>query len=554
MHRLYSLLAVVSLWTLLPASSHAQLDGVLETNAPVQRFLERHQARGLLPLAHLSHQPLSAREAQRYLDSLALHDSLLTPVDRQRLAWYRGTAPGPGAEWARELASFLYPDGHSLLAVLHDDYAVRIDPLLHTSIGPARRTEREGRDPSLFAWQYGRGLRASGHIGRYVFFEARLTENRRRPVWSIYEGGTAERLGFVALHDSIYDYFAATGVVGFHSKYFEARFGRDRNAWGVGRSSVILSDFAAPYDFLQLRTTLGRFQYVNLFAGLTDKDLRVTQRNLPIPRKYAAFHRLSVALPGGVHLGVFEAVSFGSDSLGIRRGFDVSYLNPVIFIRSVERDRGSPDNVLLGGDVAWVPVGGLRLYGQLLLDELKVDEIGNEWWGNKWGWILGADVVDLPLPNLALKLEFARLRPFLYAHRSPSTSYVHYGEVLGHPVGPNAFDVMVEVRYAPTARINAALSIARTMRGRSSDDQNYGSDPRESYNTRIANHGFALLDGIRQTEWLVEAYAGYELLPRLHVDAALRMRSLDDAELGLNRFLLPMLQIRWGTAPESARW
>src|SRR5690606_26618913 len=156
--------------------------------------------------------------------------------------------------------------------------------------------------------------------------------------------------GYVALQDSIYDYFAATGVVGFRSKYFEARLGRDHHQWGVGRSSLVLSNFSAPFDFLQLRTTLGRFQYVNLFAGLTDKDLFVVQETLPEPRKYAAFHRLSVALPGRVQLGVFESVVFSSDSLGVRRGFDVSYLNPVIFIRAVERDRGSPDNVLLGGD------------------------------------------------------------------------------------------------------------------------------------------------------------------------------------------------------------
>ena len=209
---------------------------------------------------------------------------------------------------------------------------------------------------------------------------------------------------------------------------------------------------------------------------------------------------------------------------------------------------------VLGGDVAWIPRGGLRLYGQFLLDELVVSRIGEGWWGNKWGWIFGTDVADLPVRDLTLKLEFARLRPFLYAHRSAATSYVHYGDVLGHPAGPNAWDALLQVRYRPTPRIDGALTVARTVRGRNSDSLNVGSDPREPYTSRFADTGIRLLDGVRQTEWLIEAWAGYELLPRLHLDLALRAESTRDEERGVDRYLVPMVQVRWGMAMRSERY
>ena len=534
--------------------SFGQLDGVLQIESDVQRFLERQQVRGLLPDAHLSHLPISAISAQTYLDALAEGDSLLTDVDRTHLSWYRGAAPGPGTAAARRIGSFLYPDGHSLFAVLEDDYAIRVEPLLHASLGPGRQTARDGRDPSPFAWQYARGARASGRIGDRVYFEARLAENRERPIRSSFSDRTAARRGFVSQDGEALDYFSAAGVVGFQTTHFEARLGRDRNRWGVGRGSVLLSDFASPYDFLQLRTTLGRFQYVNLFAGLTEKSLAAVDPNLPDPRKYAAFHRLSVALPGRVQLGLFETVIFATDSLGARRGFDISYLNPVIFYRAVERDRGSPDNVLLGGDVAWVPAHGLRVYGQFILDELKVNRIGEGWWGNKWGWVLGTQTADLPLSDLSIRLEIARLRPFLYGHRTAATSFVHYNDVVGHPVGPNAWDAMLEATYYFSPRIRGALTLARTVRGRNPESENVGADPLVPYTTRTTDTGISLLDGVRQTEWLVESFVGYQLLPQLFIELALRAESLDDAETGIDRYVVPMLQARWGMPAESRRY
>lgn len=542
----------------LAAPARAQQEGLLQLDGDLHRFLLDQQTAGLLPEAHLSHRPLSAYDAQRYLDSLATRSAALTTTDRQRLAQFRGNAPGPGAAFVRARLPALYRNGTALFSVAADDYGLEVEPLLTFSYGRAQQTERADREATVPVWQNTRGIRIGGHVGKHIFFETRLEENQRRDVRVEYAKKTTPRITRASLVDgTTYDYLKAMGVVGFRSEHFEVRLGRDRNHWGPGRSSLVLSNFAPVYDQLQIRTSFWRLQYTNLFTEMEDlTPPGVTAGDQPLPRKYGAFHRLEINLPARVQLGLFESVIFTPDTTGgvrTRNDLDLSYLNPIIFYRAVERDRGSPDNVLLGADASWVAVPGLKLYTQFMLDELVVGEIGNGSWVNKWGWVAGAHLVNLPPGGLSLRVEYARLRPYLYTHRTGTSSYTHYNDLLGHPAGPNAQDFSVFADYQLTPRIQGALALAYTQRGRGTDSTNVGADPLRSYDTRASDDA-TLLQGIRQNELLVEARASFALLPSLYLEGALRVQSTDDAEQGLDRYVAPFVSLRWGAPFRSVRY
>ncbi len=535
--------------------NRSPLEGLLQLDDPLHRFLQRQFAMGRLPKAHLDHRPLSAYEARGYLDSLALREAQLNPLDRALLARFRGAATAPNAVWINRRVNWLYRNGRNLFSVTGPDYALQVDPLLYLSIGRARQSARQGDEPVITTWQNTRGARAAGHIdiGPLLFFETRLQENQRRVVDPQYANGTAPRLGnsrFIA-EDGVHDYFLAMGMVGLHSEHFEIRFGRDRNHWGYGQSSLILSDYATTYDQLQLRTDVWRLQYVNLFTAFTIPESEFEA----LPRRYGAFHRLSIRLPGRVRLGLFETVVFAPDSAdGRPEGYDLTYLNPIIFYRAVERDRGSPDNVLLGIDASWIPHPGVQLYGELILDELVVSELGDATWRNKWGVMAGAYATGL-LPGLSARLEYARLRPYLYTHRSVNTAYLHYGDLLGHPAGPNAEDYSLFVRYRPHPRWFGALNLAYTRTGRApSPDVNIGADPHKPYTTRRSDTGVTLIQGIRQNRLLLEVWAGYQILPTVSLNIALRYEALDDAETGLDRYAQPFVILKWGLPFKSVRW
>lgn len=539
--------------------AHAQTDGLLQLNDPVHHFLERQKTLGHLPHVFVANQPLSVYKAHAALDTLAARDSLLSAADRQTVARLRGDVPEPGAGWANDRWSILYANGRDMLSASGDDYGLQLNPHMYFTYGTAT-----GDAASSTTWRNTRGVRVSGHLGDHLFFEARASENQQLPPEALdfQEGSTAPRLGFVNTQvQEHYDYFRAMGMVGYRSKFFEVRFGRDRNRWGPGMGSLVMSNYATEYDQLQIRTNVWRLEYTNLFARFTEavrvpRGAQGDRSDFVQPTPYGAFHRLAIDVTDRVQLEFFESIIFASeqDSTVSRQGFDVAYLNPIIFYRAVERELGSPDNALVGLGGSWITPWDIKLYGQFILDELIVGEIGNQWWGNKWGWMIGAHVAETGLPHLSARAEVARLRPYLYAHVFPPNAYVHYGDGLGYPSGPNSIDTAVFLDFRPPGRWQAELNVSYTRRGRNTDTQNVGSDPTRDSRTRVRDRGVEILQGVRQNQWLLEGHISYEVLPQLFVDGAFRATVIDDEQAGTTRFVNPYIALRWGVPFTSERY
>ena len=72
-----------------------------------------------------------------------------------------------------------------------------------------------------------------------------------------------------------------------------------------------------------------------------------------------------------IRFGVFEAVLWQDRDDFYVRGFDLEYLNPIIFYRPVEFSKHSPDNVLMGSTFN-INYNNTNLYGQLVLDDLNI--------------------------------------------------------------------------------------------------------------------------------------------------------------------------------------
>ena len=561
-----SLLALLALFATLP-TARAQVEGLLIPEDDVHRFLDRQRVLGHLPGADLGAKPLSVARAAALLDRVAARDSLLAPIDRRRLAELRGERVGGlfGPALAARTALYRAPRAFASVSGVQGStpYGFEVAPLAYLDGGPARETAGDQAVGSTF--RLTRGARVAGHVGR-VFFDARATENQTQiPLGRVQRPEvTAPRLGFAVYPEGdvpSYDYTVSSGVVGYQGEVFEARFGRDRNTWGFGHESIVLSDYATVYDQLQLRWDVWRLGFQSLYARFNDPRTPPESDGL-LPNRYAAMHRLAVDLGWGLEVEAFETIVFAADTTDRRRrtGFELGYLSPVQFYRATERDLGSPDNAMLGVGAAWQAVPGLRVYGQGLLDELTASRFFDDYWGNKWAFITGLEVSDPGLPGLGrlrgldLQLEYARLRPYIYSHRDRATGFVHSGDALGHPAGPNASDLSLSALYRPAAHVELALDAAYTVRGRNTDSLNFGSDPARPFGDRVSNDDVPTLQGVRQTEWLAEGRAGLRLLPDLTAGAAVRLRSVDDALDGRRRYVAPVVYLRWGLPFASDRW
>ena len=590
--RLVPLLA--GLFLALPAV--AQTDGIHQLGDDVERFLLRQQAAGRLPGTDLTNRPLSAYEAQGALDRLAAESAALSPTDARLLARYRNAAPGPGIGLGQRLVGSAYANGRDLVAVSGDGYAVQLNPLATLSLGQAAQTSGAGDPGTQTTYQNTRGARASGRIGGpggvFAFFESRIEENQRQVPFAGLEPYGA-RIGVRYLRGGdLYDYWVVTGVLGVRSKHVEARFGRDRYAWGPTTAGPLLSGYAPTYDHLQVRTTLGPFRYTNLFAAFNDLTVRRDSLSGQLAAKYGSMHRLSMRLPGQVELGLYEAAVLAPTVEDRDLGFYFAYFNPIIFYRALDFEKGSPANALLGFDAAWtlperwLGRAGATLYADFVLDEFRASEFfsGDGWKDNKWGLVVGARVAEV-VPGLLVEAEYARLRPYLYSSKLASRSLTHHTATLGHPAGPNAQDASLRLDYRPLPRLSVGLAGALTWRGRNvtggdglaegseagalpvpgTDTMppgNYGADPFIGYDFRFPQeYGNAVGQGVGQTRALVEGRLGYELLPGLFAEAGLRFYDQDDDGAGVDPrpeltrgFSDLFVSLRWGLAPPSYRY
>ncbi len=529
------------LFLLASSSLSAQVDGILQINNPLQLFLERQQTRGLLEGAILSHQPMSAYEAHAYLDSLAADPDAIqrmTTVDRKLLARFRGEEPGPGVEFVRRRLGGLYKNGQDFFSSEGDGYGIQVSPVLYLDADRVSQSTEEdpstagASDDGLTAWRNTRGIRAAGHLGDHLFFETRVEENQRvDPVAD--RSLVSQRIGQRYFRDSrLFDYWVVTGVAGVRTKYVEIRAGRDRNLWSAGRGALLVSNVPTTYDQIQLRTRVWRLQYTNVFASLSDQSLPRDSVSGMHRDKYGVFHRLAIDLPGRVQIGLSEASILAPTAEDRGPGFYMAFFNPIIFIRAVDFEEGSPANMLIALDAQWVPISGIQLYGQFMLDEFRAGELFSSrgWINNKWGGLAGIHFAGLGIPDLELRAEYARVRPYTYSSRDAQRAHVHFFGNVGHTFGPNSESVAVWADYRPSDRITASVFATVARRGRNDGDVNWGGDPLVPYiQDAPLEYGVTLGQGIRQTETRLEGRVGYELLPSLVLEATAGFTRIGDA-------------------------
>ncbi len=175
-----------------------------------------------------------------------------------------------------------------------------------------------------------------------------------------------------------------------------------------------------------------------------------------------------------ISIGVYEAVVFSRNNQ-----FEIQYLNPVTLYRTIEQFLDSPDNVLIGLNLSYIPVDGTKSYGQLMLDEFRSDQIfaGNGWWRNKIAYQLGVKHYDLfNIYRLDLQLEFNTAIPYTYSQRVADetgnvlTSYSYFNQALAHPLGANFNEIIFEITYHPSSDVKLSTRILTSNYGDSTTE------------------------------------------------------------------------------------
>lgn len=284
------------------------------------------------------------------------------------------------------------------------------------------------------------------------------------------------------------------------NKIFNVQVGQDKQFWGDGYRSLFLSDVAAPYPYMKVTTNVWHLTYVNLYTIMKDvTNPSGTKKDWST--KYATFHYLGWNATKRINIGLFESIVWqGSDSTR-HRGYDVNYLNPVMFFRPTEYSLGSSDNAFLGFSFKIKILKNQQLYGQLLLDEFVLKQVldNTGWWANKQAFQVGFKSFDLfTIKRLNFQTEFNYVRPYTYSHGSVQQNYAHFNEPLAHPLGANFMESSNFLNYR-YKRFFIEAKCIYAIYGSDSSATAFGKNIFISYTNHYSEYGNRTGQGIATT-------------------------------------------------------
>ena len=410
-----------------------------------------------------------------------------------------------------------------LVQLQSDDYWFTIDPIFDLEVG--KDTDAE------FSSTYNntRGFLVQGGLGEKFNFYASVFESQGR--FADYVNRYAESLKAFGPDPAIipgrgiakrfktdsYDYPVAEAYMSYApAKFVNIQFGHGKNFIGDGYRSLLLSDVASPHPFLKLNTKFWKIKYTNTWMWLKDVRPEVTEDGAFLT-KYMANHYLSWNVSKRFNLGLFESVIWSNTN---NRGFDVNYLNPIIFYRAIEFETGQDaGNAVIGATAKYKWNDNVNLYSQFVLDEFSLADVkaGERSWKNKFGYQLGVKYFNaFKVENLLLQFEYNRIRPYTYSHNTIATNYGHNNQSMAHLWGANFSEAIFIGRYH-YKRWFADAKLIFGVRGLDFNDDtdgfSYGADIYKNYNDRPFDSGVEVGQGIKTNVFNGNLQAGYVINP-----------------------------------------
>ncbi len=433
----------------------------------------------------------------------------------------------------KPIATYFYRTPANMYETHTRYFDLKVNPILNFKIAAER-----GEEQPIFLNQ--RGLELRGSIDNRVYFQTNIVETQARfPNYvnnRIKQDSAIPGASLFKDYQSIlfrvnngYDYLNAQGLVGFNiTPHIGLQLGNGQHFVGDGMRSLMLSNFANNYFFMKLNTKVWKFQYQNIFAELNVKNNN-NSSNLLNTKKYMAMHQLSFNVNSRLNFGIFETIIMN------RTGhFELQYLNPLIFYRSVEHSLGSPDNVLIGANFKWNAAKRFSIYGQIVFDEFFFKELLVEdkgWWANKYGAQLGVKYFNaFNIDHLDMQLEYNKVRPFTYSYYNSINNYTHAYQNLAHPIGANFREFMAKIRYQPTWKLIFDGRLMYADVGENGASVNWGNIPFTSSDTRKGEFGYFLSEGVNAKILTTSLDVSYQLRHNMFADLHVLARKKDSAD------------------------
>jgi hypothetical protein len=237
-----------------------------------------------------------------------------------------------------------------------------------------------------------------------------------------------------------------------NSRWFAFTFGREAINQGFGYTDkMFFSNNTVPFDYLRLDLSYKNILSYSFLYG----SLKGDSVGREISYKSISSQRLDIRFSDRFKMGLWESLIFPDYA------FSLSYINPVSFLFSADinssEEQTYKNNTLFGVDFEVVPVKNLAVQGTILIDDqnyatiYKKDTTAND---NKYAYQLGVLWNNaFTLPGMSLALEYLKIDPFTFSHRSNKSNYTNWTLPLGPQLPPNGDEISAKMIYYFTKRL-----------------------------------------------------------------------------------------------------
>ena len=381
-------------------------------------------------------------------------------------------------------------------------------------------------------WLNTRGYQIGGTVGKKFSFYTSGFENQGQfaDYYNNYVENTSKGVVPGQAYNKTYgtnagktslDWAYVTALISYTPvKYLNISAGYDKTFIGDGYRSMLLSDFSSPSPLLRLTGKLGNVQYMAMWTSMQDPRAVKLSNDVSHRKKGGVFHYLDWNVNDRLSFGFFDAIIWGqTDDAGNKRGFDLGYANPIIFLRPIEASSNSPDNALIGLTTKYEFSKGLVGYAQFALDEFEGKNFltSNGSARNKFGWQLGFRGADLfGIENLNYLVEYNTAKPYTYSSFKPINNYANYNEPLAHPYAANFREVVSIFNYS-LKRFDFTAQVLYAKQGLDVGNEHNGKDIFKSYLPVNATIGNYTTQGLRTDLNYTEFKAAYLINPKYNL-------------------------------------
>ncbi len=313
-----------------------------------------------------------------------------------------------------------------------------------------------------------------GYIGKHFAFYGSLRDNHETSPLGGREYLTKHRGAIYKGDKEETDYSEARGGISFSWNWINVGIEKDHYTYGTGYSEpIILSSHTPSFAHISLKLTPAKWFEFNYSHGWLVSEVIDSSRSYQYydgtrevyANKFIASNMFTFMPWKRLRLSVGNSIVYGDVDV------NPAFFIPFMFYKSVDHtyNSGSNDvghNAQMYFDVSSRQIRYLHLYATIFIDEISTTRMfDEETQSNYVSYKVGARLSGL-IPNTSLTVEYTQVKPMVYQHIIPTTTYESNGYTLGHYMKDNSDELFVSIRYKPIRGLDLQLNYLSARRGK----------------------------------------------------------------------------------------